>query len=199
MPQQHMSNQAAISRQSRWPSNAVLGTTIFIATEIMLFAAFMSAYTIARVSALGGEWPPSGQPRFPVEQTAINTVPLLLSAILLWSGSRIIRRNPERLKSGLRYVAAAIVMGILFVSLQGVEWVRLLSQGLTLTSSAAGSFFYLIVGAHALHAVVAIALLSWACWRLQQRALPSSLFTAIQLFWYFVVILWPVIYLRVYL
>ena len=63
--------------------------------------------------------------------------------------------------SALRYVAGAIVCGIAFVSLQGVEWVALLREGLTMTSSTHGAFFYLIVGAHALHAVAAIIALTW--------------------------------------
>ena len=52
---------------------------IFVATEIMFFAGLMSAHTIAKATVLGGVWPPPGQPRLPVERTAINTAILLLS------------------------------------------------------------------------------------------------------------------------
>src|SRR5271169_7234991 len=68
--------------------NSVLGMIIFVATEVMFFAALMSAHTIARATVLGGVWPPPGQPRLPVERTAINTAILLLSGILLWIGNR---------------------------------------------------------------------------------------------------------------
>ena len=176
--------------------NSVLGMIIFIVTEIMFFAALMSAHTIARATALGGIWPPAGQPRLPVERTAINTAILLLSGMLLWIGGR--RISHDR-KSGLRYVAGAIAAGMAFVSLQGVEWVALLREGLTMTSSNHGAFFYLIVGTHALHAVVAIVALTWVYLRMRRGLLIPSAFTATQLFWYFVVIVWPVIYLRVYL
>ena len=83
--------------------------------------------------------------------------------------------------------------------LQGVEWVALLREGLTMTSSNHGAFFYLIVGTHALHAVVAIVALTWVYVLMRRGTLAPSTFTATQVFWYFVVILWPVIYLRVYL
>ena len=132
----------------------------------------------------------------PVERTAINTAILLLSGMLLWIGGR--RISHDR-KSGLRYVAGAIAAGMAFVSLQGVEWVALLREGLTMTSSNHGAFFYLIVGTHALHAVVAIVALTWVYLRMRRGLLIPSAFTATQLFWYFVVIVWPVIYLRVYL
>jgi len=93
----------------------------------------------------------------------------------------------------------ALIAGTAFVLLQGVEWVALLREGLTMTSSNHGAFFYLIVGTHALHAVVAIIALTWV-YVLMRRGTPAlSTFTATQMFWYFVVILWPIIYLRVYL
>lgn len=72
-------------------------------------------------------------------------------------------------------------------------------EGLTLTSSSHGSFFYLIVGTHALHAVVAIAALAWVYGSMRAGRLRTEVFAATQVFWYFVVALWPIIYLRVYL
>jgi cytochrome c oxidase subunit III len=200
-----MSSHTAIA-ESRLPAdarvadrrlpNSVLAMTIFVAAEIMFFAALISAHTIARSTALGGVWPPAGQPRLPVERTAVNTAILLLSGILLCLGSRRINDDPER---ALKFVGGAIATGTAFVLLQGVEWVRLLREGLTMTSSNHGAFFYLIVGAHALHAVAAIAALTWVYLRMRSGAFSASTFAATQVFWYFVVILWPVIYLRVYL
>jgi len=176
--------------------NAVLATMVFVGAEIMFFAALISAHTIARASALGGMWPPPGQPRLPVGRTAINTAALLVSGVMLWLANRFLTRAP---KTAQRYLEAAILLGAAFVSLQGVEWVRLIREGLTLTSSAHGSFFYLIVGTHALHAVVAIAALAWVYTRMRAGTLKTEVFTATQVFWYFVVALWPIIYLRVYL
>ncbi len=176
--------------------NSVLGVIIFVVCEIMFFAGLMSAHTIAKATVLGGVWPPVGQPRLPVEHTAFNTAILLLSGALLLVASRRARDGYER---ALPYLAGAIAMGIAFVLLQGVEWVALLREGLTMTSSAHGAFFYLIVGAHALHAVVAIAVLTAIYFPMRRGTLAPSTFAATQVFWYFVVLLWPVIYLRVYL
>jgi cytochrome c oxidase subunit III len=176
--------------------NAILGMILFVAAEIMFFAALISAYTITRASALGGVWPPPDQPLLPTARTAVNTAALLLSGVLLWWGNRSLRSAPVM---AWRFLASSLVLGIAFVSLQGVEWVALLRQGLTVSSSTEGSFFYLIVGAHALHAVAAIVALAWAYWRLRRGTLPPQLFTSARIFWYFVVLLWPLIYWRVYL
>ena len=92
-----------------------------------------------------------------------------------------------------------MALGALFVAVQGVEWARLLAYGLTMRSSQYGSFFYLIVGMHAAHAVAAIAVLLHARARLARNALGADAFAAVRVFWYFVVGVWPVLYAVVYL
>jgi heme/copper-type cytochrome/quinol oxidase subunit 3 len=84
------------------------------------------------------------------------------------------------------------------VALQGGEWVALLGQGLTLTSSQLGSFFYVIIGTHALHCLVAIFALGVAWQRMMARKLTESRLIAVEMFWYFVVLVWPALYLLVY-
>src|ERR1700722_18523960 len=110
--------------------NAVLAMIIFIAAEIMFFAALISAHTIARASAMGGMWPPPGQPRLPIERTAFNTAALLLSGFVLWRGNRYTLTEP---RVALRYLASSIALGAVFVCLQGAEWIALLREGLTMT------------------------------------------------------------------
>jgi cytochrome c oxidase subunit 3 len=175
-------------------SNGALGMLIFVLAEVMLFAGLISAFSIIRASAI--VWPPPGQPRLPIEETAINTGALLLSGLVLAYAHRAFRRRPIH---ALRPLWVAIGLGGFFVVFQGIEWVALVSEGLTLTSSVHGSFFYLIVGLHALHAVCALGGLIYAARRLQHGWFgPGPLMTA-GIFWYFVVLLWPVLYLRVYL
>jgi cytochrome c oxidase subunit 3 len=176
-------------------SNAVLGTLIFVMCEAMLFAGFISAFTIVRTAAIGA-WPPADQPRLPVGETAFNTAALLLSGLLLFLAHRAYQRSPERAR---RPLALSILLGAFFVCFQGAEWVALIGRGLTVTSSTLGSFFYLIVGMHAAHAVAALLVLV-RVWRelAAERLLPSTFYAA-QIFWYFVVGLWPILYARVYL
>ena len=176
--------------------HAVLGTGLFVFTEVMLFAAFISAFIIVRRVVPEGMWPPPHQPRLPFERTAINTVALLASGALLFLSHRALRARGPAAAQG--FLLASILLGAFFVAFQGMEWGALLAQGLTLTSSQIGSFFYLIVGTHALHALVALGLLIY-CWvRMRLGRLKPSIFGATQLFWYFVVLMWPVIYLEVY-
>ncbi len=177
--------------------NARLGMALFVFTEVMLFTGFISAFVIVQSSAPIGSWPPPGQPRLPIERTALNTLALLASGVALLVAGRRFRGPRPRAAAG--WMGAALGLGAFFVVAQGLEWIALLRQGLTLTSSQLGSFFYLIVGMHALHAVAAILALGLAWRALLAGRLTGSWLGAVQLFWYFVVLIWPVLYWKVYL
>jgi cytochrome c oxidase subunit 3 len=184
---------AAESRHQQVVPSSVMAMLIFVFTEVMLFAGLISAFAIVRSGA--PDWPPPGQPRLPLERTAVNTAALLLSGALLAFARRAYNRERARARAPL---LASILLGAFFVVFQGVEWVALLGEGLTLTSSSLGSFFYLIVGLHALHAVIALALLASTWLRLRGGWLASSRLATAEVFWYFVVGVWPVLYLTVY-
>lgn len=171
-----------------------MGMLIFVIVEAMLFAGLISAFTIVRASAIA--WPPPGQPRLPVEATLLNTLALIASGGLLLLAHRAFGREASRARMPM---LGAILLGAFFVLFQGAEWIALIGQGLTLTSSPHGSFFYLIVGMHAAHAVAGLIVLVQAWLLLRREALAPGRFYAAQLFWYFVVGLWPMLYARVYL
>ncbi len=173
----------------------VLGVGIFVFTEIMLFTGFISAHAIVEQRAPMGLWPPLDQPTLPAWETALNTAVLVLSGLALLIAQRQFGRDTTK---AARWIGASIVLGAFFVGFQGVEWIALISQGLTLTTSTHGAFFYLLVGTHGLHAVGALGALIWAWRRAQRGALASETFMATQLLWYFVVLIWPFIYVRVY-
>lgn len=180
--------------EPRVVSNGVLGMSLFILTEIMLFAGMISAFSIVRSGAM--IWPPPDQPRLPVEETAVNTAALFLSGACMLLAQRRFKQDRASAHAPL---VAAMALGAFFVLFQGWEWASMLAQGLTLTSSTLGSFFYLIVGTHALHAIAAIGMLLHTWRRLRLGWLQPSQLATTAVFWYFVVGAWPVIYWRVYL
>jgi cytochrome c oxidase subunit 3 len=175
--------------------NSVLGMLLFVVPETLFFVGMISAFTISKAGAPAGSWPVPGQPLLPAASTAVNTAALVLSGLVLLGAQVLYARKSPHAKW---LVAASFVLGLGFVGLQGKEWADLLSQGLTLTSSRLGSFFYFIVGTHALHAVAALFALGLLAVQFLRDRVDTGLFYAAQTFWYFVVLMWPVIYVRVY-
>lgn len=181
-----------------FPPAAILGTLLVIAGDVMLFAGLLYAFWVLRLAA--PVWPPPLQPRLPVGVTAMNTAILLASGVaVVWAvgGPGV----PSRLRL-LRGLGTGALLGALFIAIQGYEWVRLVRFGMTIASSAYGSLFYALVGAHAVHVLAAlgwlatILLLVWRGWVSGRR---PALLRACALYWFFVVALWPVLYLSVYL
>lgn len=195
LPSQVRTQQRAPRTRPPVVPSAVLGMLLFVTAELMFFSGLISAFTISRAGAPPGTWPAPGQPTLPAAATAFNTVLLLASGVALALSERTFRKNARTTRW---LMTAAVVLGATFVALQGREWVSLLSQGLTLTSSRLGSFFYLVVGMHAAHALAAILALGVALVRLVRGRLTASFLVAVEVFWTFVVVMWPVIYGRVY-
>lgn len=191
----HIARKMPAARRRQLAPNGVIGMIIFVFAEMMFFAGLISAHTIIKSSALMG-WPPAGQPRLPIQETAINTAALLASGAILFLAHRRFAKDPRAARAPL---AIAMALGAFFVVFQGMEWVALLKQGLTLTSSTHGAFFYLIVGTHAVHAVAALLGLLYCFVRLMRRNLVLPQLMAAEIFWYFVVAVWPLLYWRVYL
>jgi heme/copper-type cytochrome/quinol oxidase subunit 3 len=175
--------------------NGVLGMLMFVATEVMFFSGLISAFVIGKSNAIGG-WPPPGQPRLPVEETALNTAALLASGVALYLANRAFKRREAVTK---RLLAIAIALGGFFVVFQGAEWVALLREGLTVTSGQLGGFFYLLVGTHAVHVVAGFIILLYTYRKLSHDDLDRFTFWPAQIFWYFVVGVWPILYWQVYL
>jgi len=195
--------------------SSVLGTLIFVVAETMFFVGMVSAFTISKAGAPAGTWPVPGQPLLPAAATAVNTAALLLSGGLLLGAQWLFAKGRPAARHlvvasfllGLLFVGrpaarhlvvASFLLGLLFVGLQGREWAGLLSEGLTLTSSRLGGFFYFIVGTHALHALGALVFLGRVSWQFWRGRPDAELFYGSQTFWYFVVLMWPIIYVRVY-
>ncbi len=192
-----LSQKMPAARRRQIAPNGVIGITVFCLTETMFFAGLISAHTLFRMQTTATDgWPPPGQPRLPIEETALNSAALLASGVFLFVAHQ---RYRAAASTAMRPMLASLLLGAFFVIFQGVEWVALLGEGLTMTSSAHGGFFYLIVGMHAIHAAAGLLVLGWAYLRLRRAELVLSQLLTVEIFWYFVVLLWPILYWRVYL
>ncbi len=178
--------------------SAVLGTMLFVFTEIMFFGGLISAYLVLRAAA--DAWPPADQPRLPVVVTGINSLILLASAVTVW-------RTKAAAVSGdrsalLQWLSVTLILGSTFIIIQGVEWARLISYGLTAESSMFGGVFYTVIGMHALHVLAAVLVLARVLLNAINNKYTSDShdgILAMRLFWFFVVGIWPILYVLVYL
>jgi cytochrome c oxidase subunit 3 len=177
---------------------AKLGILLFITAEIRFFAGMISAFAVFRFSPV--QWPPAGEPRLPLEVTAVNTLILLLSGVLFQLAYNALKASHDGLFK--KWLTASAALGLIFLAVQGMEWIRLLHFGLTLRASIFGGFFYCLVGIHAVHVAGGLAAFLYVlakAWKGAYGAGNSLGVELCRMYWFFVVGLWPILFALVYL
>ncbi len=178
-------------------TNATIGVSILIVAELMFFGGLVTALLVLRAGATW--WPPLGQPKLPVAVTGINTIVLLLSGALARGALSAIEQDQRHIL--VQRLALAAMLGAAFLIIQGYEWVRLIHHGLRVCSGTYGPLFIMIVSAHALHVLgglFALVAVLWLAMRGHYSRHAHGSVEACVLFWTFVVLLWPVLYVLVY-
>lgn len=178
-------------------SNARLAVVVLLVAEAMFFSGLIGAYLVFRVGS--SAWPPPNLPRLPLVVTWLNTAVLLASGVTMVRARRAASRNDST--ALLRDLAITAGLGILFLVVQGSEWVRLIHHGLTLSAGPYGATFYALIGTHALHVVGAVMWLGlvWV-WARRGQVGPGQdgALDACSIYWIFVCALWVALFALVY-
>ena len=173
----------------------VLGMLLFIASEIMLFGSFFTAYFFIRVSG-GQEWP---LPPFhlPVFIAGVNTAILLTSSFAVhWALQSIKRNNRAGLQAGL---VLTFCMGLTFLLTQVTEYARV---GFAPHDGAFGTIFYCLTGLHGAHVFVGLTLLLFVTIRAFRGHFSAASHHGVEIagiYWHFVDVMWIVVYSTIYL
>lgn len=189
---------------------ASLGMWIFLMTELLLFGALFTAYTVYRLS-----YPvafASGSRDLEAGIGAINTAVLICSSLgmaLAVYGAQTGKR--KRLLIGL---ILAIILGTLFMVLKGVEYYHHYQHrefpGLSFDYSRPRAreeqvFFFLyfaMTGVHAIHLTIGILLVAVIFVKAYRRAYSAIYYTPVELsglYWHFVDIVWIFLFPLLYL
>ena len=117
-------------------SNARLGVLVLLGAETMLFSGLIGTFLVFRVGNV--TWPPPSHIgiELPRVVTGINTALLLLSGYTMFQAHRAIRN--DLMKQLRNWLLITGVLGLLFLGVQGSEWVQLIRNGLTLQSGVYG-------------------------------------------------------------
>ena len=176
-----------------------VGMVLFIASEVMFFAAFFWAFFNA---ALGVNpsvvvWPPHGiQPMHTWSIPFVNTLILMSSGLSVnWAHHCLERGDRRGLWQGL---ALAIVLGITFVSLQAYEYGE---AAFGFTQGIYPSVFYMATGFHGFHVLVGVTFLSVNLIRaIRGDFTPAQHvgFQAAAWYWHFVDAVWVFLFVWVY-
>src|ERR1700758_5826429 len=125
---------------------------LFIISEVMIFAAFFTAYFFIRI-VTHNPWPARGT-SVPEDVAGVNTAILLSSSLTLhWALVSVRNGNRFGLRAGM---ASTFMLGLTFLFIQINEYIHL---GWAPHDSAQATVFYSLTGLHGIHVFIGLCLL----------------------------------------
>lgn len=175
-----------------------LGMWTFLASEVMLFGSFISSYIVLRIGSPNFGAPAAELMGLPL--ASLNTFLLLLSSVTMAFAVKGIRKNNVKQYAGGLVVTS--LLGLSFIAIKLYEYHHKISEGLTISSSLFGSFYYTMTGLHVLHMTGGLAFNLYVLIQALRGRYNSEHHERAEyasLYWYFVdgvwLILFPLLYI----
>ena len=184
------------------------GMALFIASEVMFFAAWFWAFfdaslfsgeaiQEARVAFTGGTWPPEGVEVFDAfHLPLVNTIILLSSgATATWAHHGLREGNASQLRLGL---IITILLGISFTAIQAYEYSH---AAFGFTDGIYSSTFYMATGFHGAHVIIGTIFLTVCLGRAFANHFKPDHhfgFEAAAWYWHFVDVVWLFLFFCIY-
>lgn len=176
------------------------GMILFIASEVMFFAAFFWAFfnaSIMPTPAIEGIWPPPDIETIPAwELPFLNTLILLTSgATVTWAHHALRADNHKHLVWGL---ALTVGLGVLFLCIQGYEYSH---AAFGFREGIYPSVFFMATGFHGAHVSIGAIFLGVCLYRAVKRQFKPNQhigFEAAAWYWHFVDVVWLFLFIWVY-
>jgi len=200
--------------------NKKLGMWVFLASEVMFFAALIGSYVILRFGA-PGEWARPGIV-LNIKVTAFNTFLLICSSVsMVKAYAAIADGDPRRMRF---WLLLTIIGGAMFVGIQVFEYIHLVERGFTpagvregselaelvangtlpaATMGLYGSTFFTMTGFHGFHVTCGVVsmLYLYVTKALAGKITPQDYagIEVVGLYWHFVDLVWIILFTIVYL
>ena len=183
------------SAEWRLPYRGTVGMACLIIAEAAIFTIFVVAYLYYVGKSLGGP-----MPRDVLEVPIFFTIALLSSSLTIHLAAKALERGARGAFLGPWLLT--IALGAIFLYGTGREWHRLIDEhGLTISTNLFGTTYYSLVGLHAFHVAVGLALMVLvALFAIAGRVgrEHSARVDTLSLYWHFVDVVWVVVFTVVY-
>lgn len=184
------------------------GMMMFIASEVMFFAAWFWAFfnaslfpgdaiNYARADFTGGHWPPKGIEVFdPWHLPLLNTLILLTSGTTVtWAHHALLHDDRAGLKQGL---IVTVLLGALFSVVQGFEYSH---AAFGFSGNIYGATFFMATGFHGFHVLIGTIFLVVCLARASAGQFTSKQHLGFEFaawYWHFVDVVWLFLFAAVY-
>ncbi len=192
------------------PNMVSVGTIVWLASELMFFAGLFAMYFTIR-SIEPGLWAERA-PTLNVPYATVNTLVLVISSV--WCQLGVYKaehgqasRTGSLLKVGSwgmrEWYVLTYIFGAVFVSGQVKEYADLVHEGISLSSDAYGSVFYLTTGFHAMHVtggLIAFLLIIGRTFTTRYYSHHQAIGAVVtSYYWHFVDVVWIALFFTIYI
>lgn len=169
------------------------GMVVFLASDVMLFAAFFAAYFLLR--STNDPWVPDDV-ELDVARASAATVLLIGSSFTMVAGERAYERRD--LVALRRWILVTMGLAAAFLTNQLVEYRTL---DFRIDDHVYGSMYWMLTGLHTAHVAVglgALAMLFVRAARVRHEAAIEPWVAATSLFWHLVDVIWVFVFLTIW-
>ncbi|OLD71057.1 MAG: hypothetical protein AUI33_08005 [Ignavibacteria bacterium 13_1_40CM_2_61_4] len=174
-----------------------MGMWVFLCSEVMFFTGLIGSYIVLRFAT--PLWPPPASV-LNIPLTAMNTFILICSSVTMVQALAAASRGDAR-KMKL-FLCLTLLFGATFLSIQGVEYWKLVHEGFNPHVSLFGSVFFTTTGFHGFHVfcgVVCMAFVTGKAFLGKYTQAHHQGIETLGLYWHFVDLVWIVLFTIIYL
>ena len=206
-----MSSATLASPKINRPNLVAVGTIVWLSSELMFFAALFAMYFTTRAVQGPGIWLKSTE-MLNIPFASVKTTVLVLSSVTCQFGVFAAERFQFKRSASIltfskwgmmEWFFLTFLMGAFFVGGQIFEYFKLVHEGLSISSNAYGSVFYITTGFHGLHVTGGLIAFLIVLFRVKKarRFTHSQATTAIVVsyYWHFVDVVWIALFSAIYL
>ncbi|SFM14473.1 cytochrome o ubiquinol oxidase subunit 3 [Paenibacillus sp. 1_12] len=178
-------------------SMKTFGFWLFLITDCILFGTLFATYVVLRFNTNGG---PTAHELFEMPGVIAETFILLTSSFT--SGLAVLAMNQGNKKALIGWLAVTVLLGASFITLEVTEFINMVHEGATISTSAFLSAFFTLVGTHGLHVSLGLVWMIGIMFQLSRRGITNVTkrkVTIISLYWHFLDIVWIFVLTVVYL
>ncbi|MDN5768774.1 MAG: heme-copper oxidase subunit III [Humibacillus sp.] len=192
------------------PNMVAVGTIVWLSSELMFFAGVFAVYFQLR-SVRADLWAEQTA-KLNVTFAAINATVLVISSVWCQLGVWKAERGQKARTGGLfdlkhwgmrEWYVLTYLFGAFFIGGQVMEYAELTHEGVTLSSDAYGSIFYMATGLHGIHvtggliAFLLIIARTFTTKRYTHANATGAVVTSY--YWHFVDVVWIALFITIYI
>lgn len=173
------------------------GFWIYLMTDCIIFGTLFATYIVLKGNTNGGPGPAD---LFQIGGIIVSTFILLFSSYT--SGLAVLAMHKGNRKALMGWLGVTALLGAAFIAMEVNEFIHLVNEGATMSTSAFLSAFYTLVGTHGLHVLVGLVWMIALIVQLSKHGITpvtKRKVNVISLFWHFLDVVWIFVFTIVYL